>query len=107
MNDASGAAVSLPGVRPPGYRLPDATHVGRVKLQVSDLARSLDYYQRVIGLHAKDKSAKHAILGPHDDNRVLVELHEKKGARTVPRRGLLGLFHFAILLPDRPSLGRF
>jgi len=24
----------------------------------------------------------------------------------VPRRGRLGLFHFAILLPDRPSLGR-
>jgi catechol 2,3-dioxygenase len=95
------------GVRPPVYRLPDATHVGRVKLQVSDLARSLDYYQRVIGLHAKDTSASHAILGPHDDDRVLVELHERKGARTVPRRGLLGLFHFAILLPDRPSLGRF
>src|SRR5262245_42609596 len=95
------------GVHPPGYRLPDAAHVGRVKLQVSDLARSLDYYQRVIGLHAKDTSATHAILGPNDDPRVLVELHEKKGARTVPRRGLLGLFHFAILLPDRPSLGRF
>jgi len=95
------------GVRPPAYRLPDAAHVGRVKLQVSDLARSLDYYQRVIGLHAKDSSATHAILGPHDDSRVLVELHERKGARTVPRRGLLGLFHFAILLPDRPSLGRF
>jgi catechol 2,3-dioxygenase len=100
-------AVLGTGVRPPGYRLPDAAHVGRVKLQVSDLARSLDYYQRVIGLHAKDSSATHAILGPHDDSRVLVELHERKGARTVPRRGLLGLFHFAILLPDRPSLGRF
>ncbi|HEX7938057.1 MAG TPA: VOC family protein [Gemmatimonadaceae bacterium] len=97
----------LTGVRPPGYRLPDAAHVGRVKLQVSDLARSLDYYQRVIGLHAKDTSATHAILGPHDDDRVLVELHEKKGVRAVPRRGLLGLYHFAILLPDQPALGRF
>jgi catechol 2,3-dioxygenase len=92
---------------PPGYRLPDAARVGRVKLQVSDLARSLDYYQRVIGLHAKDSSATHAALGPHGDPSVLVELRERKGARTVPRRGLLGLFHFAILLPDRPSLGRF
>lgn len=95
------------GVRSPLFRLPDATHIGAVKLQVSDLARSLDYYQRVIGLHAKDTSATHAILGPYDEARVLVELHERKGARTVPRRGLLGLFHFAILLPDRPALGRF
>jgi len=94
-------------LRPPGYRLPDSAHIGRVKLQVSDLARSLDYYQRVIGLHAKDTSAAHAILGPHDDDRVLVELHEKRGVRPVPRRGLLGLYHFAILLPDQPALGRF
>jgi len=25
----------------------------------------------------------------------------------VPKRGLLGLYHFAILLPDRAALGRF
>lgn len=36
-----------------------------------------------------------------------VMLHEGPGARAVPHRGRLGLFHFAILLPDRPSLGRF
>jgi catechol 2,3-dioxygenase len=36
-----------------------------------------------------------------------VELREQPGARPVPRRGSLGLYHFAILLPDRPSLGRF
>jgi catechol 2,3-dioxygenase len=37
----------------------------------------------------------------------LVELHEKTGAHPVPRHGLLGLYHFAILLPERASLGRF
>jgi catechol 2,3-dioxygenase len=36
-----------------------------------------------------------------------VELHERVGARPVSRRGHLGLYHFAILLPDRLSLGRF
>jgi catechol 2,3-dioxygenase len=35
-----------------------------------------------------------------------VELRELAGARPVPRKGALGLYHFAILLPDRPSLGR-
>ena len=34
-------------------------------------------------------------------------LRERLGARPVPRRGLLGLYHFAILLPDRAALGRF
>jgi catechol 2,3-dioxygenase len=38
---------------------------------------------------------------------VLVELHEKPGVRPVARRGHIGLYHFAILLPDRAALGRF
>jgi catechol 2,3-dioxygenase len=38
---------------------------------------------------------------------VLVELHGRPGAREAHRRGAFGLFHFAILLPDRPALGRF
>ena len=95
------------GIRPPGYRLPDATRIGRVKLQVSDLARSLAYYQTVLGLRELEKSGTHAVLGAHGDDWPILELSERKGARTVPRRGLLGLYHFAVLLPDRPSLGRF
>jgi catechol 2,3-dioxygenase len=95
------------GIQPPAYRLPDATHIGRVKLQVSDLARSLAYYETVLGLRALERSGSRAILAPHGDDRPLLELHERPGARPVPRRGLLGLYHFAILLPDRASLGRF
>ena len=38
------------GIAPPGFRLPDATHVGAVSLQVADLSRSLDYYTDVLGL---------------------------------------------------------
>ena len=95
------------GIQPPGYRLPDATRVGRVRLQVGDLERSIEYYTTVIGLRVVEQSGTTAVLGAHDDDTAIVELHERKGARTVPRGGLLGLYHFAILLPDRPSLGRF
>lgn len=95
------------GISAPDYRLPDATHIGRVVLQVSDLARSLEYYEQVIGLRAIHRDVDRAMLGPHGEERVLVELREKRGAKMVPRTGLLGLFHFAILHPDRASLGRF
>jgi catechol 2,3-dioxygenase len=95
------------GIRPPGYRLPDATRIGRVVLQVSDLARSLEYYEVVLGLRVIDRSPTRATLGPHGDDPAILELRERKGARAVPRRGLLGLYHFAILVPDRPTLGRF
>ncbi|MFL5613375.1 MAG: VOC family protein [Gemmatimonadaceae bacterium] len=95
------------GIAPTGYRLPNETHVGRVKLQVSELERSLAYYNRVVGLRVIERGAGRAVLGAHGDNRPLVELVERAGVRPVPRRGRLGLYHFAILLPDRPSLGRF
>ena len=95
------------GIAPPGYRLPAATSLGRVLLQVADIDRSVAYYQRVIGLRVVSRTPSAAVLGAHGDDAPLVALHELKGARPVPRRGRLGLYHFAILVPDRPALGRF
>jgi catechol 2,3-dioxygenase len=95
------------GIKPPNYRLPEAAHIGRVRLQVADLERSIAYYETVIGFRVIDRSGPVARMGAHGDDRVLVELHEKPGARSVARRGHIGLYHFAILLPDRAALGRF
>jgi catechol 2,3-dioxygenase len=95
------------GIAAPNYRLPAATHIGRVKLQVSDLARSIEYYEMVLGFRVLEMSGDRATLGARESEMPLIELHERKGARAVPRHGLLGLYHFAILLPDRASLGRF
>ena len=95
------------GIHPSGYRLPDEAHVGQVRLQVADLARSIRYYTQVLGLRVVAQDDGAARLAPHDDARVLVELRERPGAIPAARRAHLGLFHFAILLPDRGSLGRF
>lgn len=95
------------GVAPRGYRLPAETRLGAVRLQIADLARSLAWYERVLGLRVLEGSPSHAILAAHGDDAPLVELREKPGASPVPRRGRLGLYHFAILLPDRAALGRF
>jgi catechol 2,3-dioxygenase len=95
------------GIAPPDYRLPAETHLGRVKLQVSDLERSIDFYVNVLGLRVIEQSSDQATLGPRIADPPIVELVERKGARSVPRRGLLGLFHFAVLLPERAFLGRF
>jgi catechol 2,3-dioxygenase len=110
--------MTLPyGMPPAGYRLPDATRPGRVRLQVADLARSLDWYGRVLGLRVLERSGgedgavARAVLGVGGDAEAggveLVELHERAGAARAPNRARLGLFHFAVLLPDRASLGRF
>ena len=95
------------GIAPPRYRLPATTRLGAVTLQVSDLARSLAYYERVLGLSVVNRERDRVTLSPPGDAFGLVHLRARPGARPVPRRGRLGLYHFAILLPDRPSLGRF
>ena len=95
------------GIRPRDYRLPESTHLGRVRLQVADLDRSIAFYQTVLGMRLIARTEDSAQLGPHGEDREIVHLRLLRSARPVPRRGLLGLYHFAILLPDRSSLGRF
>jgi catechol 2,3-dioxygenase len=95
------------GLAPGGFRLQEETRLGPVTLQVSDLGRSLAYYQTVLGLRMVRSESDRAALSPRDDDRILVELHELNGARPAARRSRLGLFHYAILLPDRAALGRF
>ena len=106
MHTASTSSSALGGA-PAGVRLPKATRVGGVQLQVSDLARSLAYYRDVIGLRIIEVSADTARLGAPESAESLVTLHAVPGTRPVRRRGAFGLFHFAILLPDREALGRF
>jgi catechol 2,3-dioxygenase len=84
--------------------LPAQTHVGIVRLQVADLARSIEFYRRVLGLRVMREGDGLAEIG--DGTRTLIELHERPGVSAAPRRGAYGLFHFALLVPDRPALGR-
>jgi catechol 2,3-dioxygenase len=99
--------IPLMAIRPPNYRLPEDTRVGPVRLAISDLDRSLSFYTNVLGLKVLTESSGAANLGAEGSSTALVELHEEQGVRPAPRRGLLGLFHFALLLPDRSALGRF
>jgi catechol 2,3-dioxygenase len=89
------------------HRLPPGAHVGAVRLQVADLDRSLPYYEVVIGLQVLDRADGVALLGADPQAGALVELHERPGVAPMPRRGRLGLYHYAILLPARAALGRF
>ena len=77
-----------------------ATHMGAVHLTVADLERSLEYYRESIGLDVLKEGDGRATLGAGTTR--LLELVEVPGAQPAP--GRTGLFHFALLLPDRHSL---
>jgi catechol 2,3-dioxygenase len=79
--------------------LPAETRMGPVELTVSDLERSLDYYRDAIGLGVREQGAGRASLGGDSD---LLVLEEVPGARPAPRN--TGLFHFALLVPERRDL---
>ncbi|MGZ8491208.1 MAG: VOC family protein [Gemmatirosa sp.] len=104
---AAPATAGSYGLAPRGYRLPETTRLGAVRLQVADLARSLSFYERVLGLRIVERTDAGARLAAHGDDATLVELVERPGARPMTARGRLGLYHYAILLPDRSALGRF
>jgi catechol 2,3-dioxygenase len=79
-----------------------AAHMGLVELSVSDLDRSLAYWQDAIGLRILSRENGTAELGA---DTPLLRFVEEPGAQ--PATGFTGLFHVALLVPDRPSLGRF
>src|SRR5579859_4818705 len=79
-----------------------ATTIGVVALSVSDLQRSLTYYQHIIGLTVLQSEAGRATLGV--GTRPLLRLHEFSGARLVRRA--TGLYHFALRVPSRRDLAR-
>ena len=78
-----------------------ATTVGAVHLTVADLARSLTYYIESIGLNVLGVGGGEAGLGTADGVELL-HLVEEPGAR--PADGYTGLFHFALLVPQRRDL---
>ena len=82
--------------------LPASLRVGAVELTVSDLDRSVDFYESAIGLRLHRREDGRAALGAGGED--LVVLVEDAGARRAGRHA--GLYHFALLHPSRLELAR-
>ena len=78
-----------------------AARLGTATLKVADLGRSLDFYTKVVGLQVLRQEGSQARLGA-GQNPILA-LEEQAGARPQPEN-TTGLYHAAILFPDRHAL---
>lgn len=76
------------------------TTIGEISLFVSDLDRSVTFYQDRLGFQTIERDSERAVLGA--GGRRLLNLVEKPGA-SKPQK-TTGLYHFAVLLPNRRSL---
>ena len=82
-------------------RIGPATALGAVGLTVSDLERSRAFYEQVLGLRSVERVD--GVLALRAGEQTLVELHGDPSAPQLDP-GAPGLFHLALLMPDRPAL---
>ena len=80
----------------------DGLRLGPVHLTVTDLDRSVGFYERAIGLRSHGRDDGRVALGTGGED--LVVLSEQPDARPAGRHA--GLYHFALLHPSRTELAR-
>jgi catechol 2,3-dioxygenase len=81
------------------------TRIGHVHLTVSDLDRALTFYRDVLGFEVTSRYGRDAVFlsagGYH--HHIGLNTWAGRGAPS-PAQGTTGLYHFAILYPDRKTL---
>jgi catechol 2,3-dioxygenase len=85
-----------------GTPLAATTRLGAVHLTVTDLDRSVAFYQDALGLRLHRREDPVAAMGTGGED--LVVLVEEQTAARAGRHA--GLYHFALLMPDRRELAR-
>lgn len=91
---------------PEAYVAPAGLTVGHTHLKVADLGRALGFWRDVLGLQVTAQRPGAAFLsagGYH--HHIALNTWESLGG-SPPPPGTTGLFHVAMLYPDRPSLAR-
>ena len=83
-------------------RLPDGLQLGPAALRVSDAGRALDFYVNKVGLTLRERTETTAMLGTSELDVLRLDIKPGIGPRNYKETGL---YHIAILVPDRPSLG--
>ena len=93
------------------FEISPRTSVAYVKLRVNDIQRSLDFYEQLLGFELIGKvSDENAFLSAsgNGNEKYLIHLSKVVNEHTINKRERLakraGLFHFAILLPNRRYL---
>jgi catechol 2,3-dioxygenase len=84
--------------------IPPDTSIGKVRLRVADLDDLTTFYERVVGLQAVERGGDVTRLGAAE-GEPLIELVGAPDAAPAPSFST-GLFHLAILVPDRAELAR-
>ncbi len=87
------------------YTIPARTRIGHVHLKVSDIDKSLAFYQGLLGFEITQRYGSQAVFisagGYH--HHIGLNTWQSKGAPPAPKHST-GLFHTAIVYPTRYDL---
>ncbi len=84
------------------FSIHPATKIGAVSLKVGDLENQLAFYQQILGFQLHWREGNKAGLGA--GGKDLLQLTEEPNLKRY--RGVTGLYHFAVLFPNRRELAR-
>ncbi len=77
-----------------------------IHLRVADLARSIEFYSDRLSFEVLSRTERSAALGVTPDSPAILFLSENEET-SIPPPDAAGLFHAALLLPDRAALARW
>ena len=86
-------------------KIPDNTKIQSIDLRVRDLKTSLDFYSGQLGFREITSEGNTSLLSANGEYPYLIKLVEDKNAH-VRIKGTTGLYHIAILFPDRKELAK-
>src|SRR5215211_8229817 len=86
----------------PEFSIHPATKIGAVSLRVTDLENQLKFYQEALGFQLHWREGNQAGLGAGGAD--LLRLTEEPNLKRY--HGVTGLYHFAVLFPNRRELAR-
>ncbi|MEX0287615.1 MAG: VOC family protein [Flavobacteriaceae bacterium] len=87
------------------YKIPPQTRIGHVHLKVADIKRALEFYHGLLGFEVTTYHGEDAVFisaGGYHHHIGLNTWQSKNGPR--PSKNATGLFHTAILYPNRKDL---
>ena len=96
-----------PTLAPPARALASGVRIGHVHLKVADLDRALSFWRDLLGLQEQQRIGAEAVFLSADGYHHHIGLNTWESAGgPPPPRGTTGLFHVALLYPDRTALAR-